>query len=173
MPTATSAFMSGAPRSREGTPLRKKRSPGPNITALVSTNCSSQLSRWPIVAMTQSCMPGIRCEPISSTNTGSVSASAIHTARRSAASSAAASASRAPSLTSAAGLAPKPAFCTAATRAAVGTPPASSTWARREARFTLAVTTPGTRCSTFSTRPTQAAQLMPSMSSSSASRRTA
>jgi hypothetical protein len=66
--------MSGAPRSSAGTPLRKKRSPGPNITALVSTNCSSQLCAMADRGHHPVVHAGIRCEPISSTNTGSVSA---------------------------------------------------------------------------------------------------
>jgi hypothetical protein len=75
--------MSGVSRRSAGIPLRKKRKPGPNSTSVVSTNCSIHEVRIPIVPMTKSWIQGIRCEPISSTKTGTVRAPATSSDRQS------------------------------------------------------------------------------------------
>ena len=89
MPTATRLFMSGASRASAGSPLAKKRKPGPKRTAVVRANCRYQLFCMPIVFITAICTQVNRCDPISSTNTGRLSAAAIRRSRIRALSSAA------------------------------------------------------------------------------------
>ena len=60
VPSETSEFMSGAPRSNAGTPFWKKRRPGPNSTRVASANWIVQLVCSPMTPITQWCMAGIR-----------------------------------------------------------------------------------------------------------------
>ena len=115
-------------------------------------------------------MPGMRCEPISRMKTGTVNTAAIVKSRvspRRSASFFSVRSSVSPRLLPVAAaitLASYPAFSIAVTKAVASALP----WivALSVARLTTALVTPGTALSAFSTRPTQDAQVIPSMESS-------
>ncbi|GAA5666965.1 hypothetical protein Brsp07_05489 [Brucella sp. NBRC 14130] len=138
---------------------------------VVNTNWMYQFICMPMVEAIRSCMPGTTCEPISRIKTGTVSPAAMVKSRvssRRSASFFSVRSSVSPWLVPAAvaiTLASYPAPSMAATKAAASALP----WivAFSVARLTTALVTPGTALSAFSTRPTQDAQVMPSIATSS------
>ena len=122
-----------------------------------------QLFCMPMLFITAMWTHKNRCDPISRTNTGSVRAAAKSTSRLNAASSAVFFAADSSDMmaVSAAARASYPASAIAPIRAARSAVPV--TVARSVARLTLATVTPGTVFKARSTRATQEAQVIPSM----------
>ena len=161
--------MSGWPAKRAGTPLRRKRHPGPASARPVSTASAIHRRPIPIVSARTACRPGTRCAPISATTTGRARrvARARIARKRALLAVCLRAVERAISIVGQRGAGVEARLVDRRGEVVFGHAAArmAHRWRCRSRGSTLALATPGTAASARSTRATQDAHVMPTTGS--------